>query len=72
MTTVSLRLSEKEKRELRKHGKVSTVIKEALASYLAFRRSAQSIQRLKELQREARPKRGVKFDVKLLREDRTR
>lgn len=72
MTTVSIRLSEKEKRELRKHGKVSTVIKEALASYLASRRSARAIQRLKELQHEARPKRGIEFDVKLLREDRTR
>lgn len=72
MTTVSIRLSEEEKKELKKHGKVSTVVREAITSYLSSRRSAHTIKRLKELQGRAKPKKGTELNLKLLREDRRR
>lgn len=52
MTIISVRISEKDKSALRKHGRISSVIKEAIAMYLDSQQSKKTIKRLKELQKQ--------------------
>jgi len=72
MTTVSIRLSGREKDELRKYGKLSAVVREAIALYLATMRSKRAIQRLRELQQANGLRTSVETDARLIREDRDR
>jgi len=72
MTTVSVRLSGHEKEELRKYGKLSTVVRDAIDLYLATMRSKRAIRRLRELQRANELKTNVETDIRLIKEDRGR
>jgi hypothetical protein len=72
MTTVSIRLSGREKEELRKYGRLSTVVRDAIDLYLATMRSKRAIQRLRELQQESELRSHIETDIRLLKEDRER
>ncbi|MEO9295354.1 MAG: hypothetical protein ABI347_07125 [Nitrososphaera sp.] len=72
MTTLSVRISEKEKAALKKHGKISKVVKEAIAMYLDLERSNETLRRLKELQSRESPQRTGQQEAELVREDRRR
>jgi len=49
--TISVRISEKEKAALRKYGRISQVVKEAIDLYLRSKESRRALRKLKELQR---------------------
>lgn len=69
--TITVRLSEKERRELARHGKISDVVRDALSLYLRERNSKRIIGRLKELQKS--PVRStIQEDLRLIRADRGR
>lgn len=72
VTTISVRLSEKEKTALKKHGKISKVVKEAIALYLSSRQSTEVLKRLKELQRAENVQTTSQEEVALINEDRRR
>jgi hypothetical protein len=70
VTTISVRISEKEKAALRKHGKISQVVKEAIDLYLSSKESRRALRKLKDLQRRESVKTSAQYDVSLIREDR--
>ncbi len=70
-STITVRLSEKERRELAKHGKISEVVRDALSLYLREKNSRRIISRLRELQKS--PVRStIQEDLRLMRADRDR
>jgi len=70
-STISVRLSEKERKELAKHGKISDVVRDALSLYLREKSSRRIITRLKELQKF--PVRStIQEDLRLIKSDRDR
>jgi Arc/MetJ-type ribon-helix-helix transcriptional regulator len=71
MTTITVRLSQREKEELGEHGKVSEVVREALRLYLRTKNSKRLISRLRELQK-SQPRTRIAEDVRLIRADRER
>lgn len=72
VTTISVRISEKEKAALKKHGKISKVVKEAIEMYLDLERSNETLKKLKELQSKESPRRTAQQEAELVREDRHR
>jgi Arc/MetJ-type ribon-helix-helix transcriptional regulator len=72
MPLVSVRLSDDEKRRLRRHGKVSEVVREAVRSYLDSEDSADTFSRLRALQEKYRVKTTPEEMVRLIKEDRYR
>jgi len=71
-STITVRLSEKERRELQKRGKISEVVREALRLYLRTRDSRRVISRLKELQRNTALRTTIQDDLRLIQADRQR
>jgi Arc/MetJ-type ribon-helix-helix transcriptional regulator len=71
-STITVRLSEKEKRQLEKHGKISEVVREALRTYLRRKDSERIVSRLKELQKTKPLGSAVQDDLDLIRADRQR
>lgn len=70
-STITVRLSEKERKALAKHGKISDVVRDALSLYLREKDSRRIISRLRELQKS--PARGTIYeDLQLIRADRNR
>jgi hypothetical protein len=69
--TITVRLSEKERKELAKHGKISEIVREALNLYLQDENSKRTIARLKELQKSS-TRTTPQDDVGLIRADRDR
>jgi hypothetical protein len=69
--TITVRLSEKERKELAKHGKISEVVREALSLYLREKNSRRIISRLKELQKFSLGS-TIQEDLRLMRADRDR
>jgi hypothetical protein len=70
-STITVRVSEKEKRELAKHGKISEVVREALSLYLREKSSRGIISRLRELQKSP-VRTTIQEDLRLIRADRDR
>jgi Arc/MetJ-type ribon-helix-helix transcriptional regulator len=70
-STITVRLSEKERKELAKHGKISEVVREALRLYLREKNSRRIISRLKELQKFSIGS-TIQEDLRLIRADRDR
>jgi len=68
--TISVRISEKEKAALRKYGRISQVVKEAIDLYLRSKESRRALRKLKELQRRESVKTAAEYDVLLIHEDR--
>jgi len=69
--TLTVRLSEREKQELQKHGTLSDVVREAIRLYLRTKNSKRTISRLKELQKEPIST-TISDDLKFIRADRDR
>lgn len=72
MTTISIRISEEEKNELRKHGELSNVVRDAITLYLTSKRSREAIMKLKELQKIEKPMTTRQEEITLLRKERRR
>ncbi|MGP8069670.1 MAG: hypothetical protein ACLP5V_07240 [Candidatus Bathyarchaeia archaeon] len=70
-STITVRVSEKEKKELAKHGKISEVVREALSLYLREKSSRRIISRLRELQKSP-VRTTIQEDLGLIRADRDR
>lgn len=72
MTTITVRITEEEKQDLKKHGKVSKVVREAITKYLSTTKSIETIKRLEELQKNDSTKTTTQQEINLLRKDRQR
>ncbi len=72
MTTISIRISEEEKNELRKHGELSKVVRDAITLYLTSKRSREAIMKLKELQKIGKTMTTRQEEITLLRKERHR
>jgi len=71
-STITVRLSEKERRELQKHGRISEIVREAIRLYLRNRASRRVVSRLKELQKTEFTRTTIEDDLRLIRTDRER
>ena len=72
MTTVCVRITEEEKRELMKYGSLSHTLREAMKLYLNSKKYEQVLSKLGELQAKNTVKTTIEEDVRLIREDRNR
>ncbi len=72
MPTISVRISEKEKKELVQYGSLSNSIREALRLYLDSKKSRQLLRKLEELQRKNPVKTTKLQEVRLIKGDRNR
>jgi uncharacterized protein YlbG (UPF0298 family) len=72
MKTVCVRISEEEKRQLKKYGRLSDTLREAMKLYLNKRKSEELLHKLEELQAKHPVKTSTEEEVKLIREDRNR
>jgi len=70
-STITVRLSDKEKKELAKHGRISDVVRDALSLYLREKSSRKIIGRLRELQR-SKVRTTIEEDLRFIRADRNR
>jgi Arc/MetJ-type ribon-helix-helix transcriptional regulator len=70
-STITVRLSEKQRKELAKHGRISDVVRDALSLYLREKNSRRIIGRLKELQKSPVTS-TIQEDLRLIRADRDR
>jgi len=70
-STITVRLSEKERKELAKHGRISDVVRDALSLYLREKNSRKIISRLRELQK-APVRSTIQEDLRFIRADRDR
>ena len=72
MPTISVRISDEEKKRLLKHGALSKSIREAVELYLDTKRTQELIGRLEKLQRKNPIKTSSAEEVRLINEDRVR
>ena len=72
MPTITVRISEEEKRKLLKQGALSKSVREALELYLNTRKSRELIGKLEELQRKNPVRTTPADEVRLIAEDRKR
>lgn len=70
MPTISVRISDKEKRELQRHGTLSDSVRDALALYLSTKKSDELLHRLAELQKKNPVTTTTLEEVRLIKEDR--
>ena len=72
MKTVSVRISEEEKCQLIKYGKLSDTLREGMKLYLNQKKSEELLRKLGELQAKNPIKTSTVAEVKLILEDRNR
>jgi uncharacterized protein YlbG (UPF0298 family) len=72
MKTVRVRISEEEKRQLKKFGRLSDTLREGMKLYLSKKKSEELLCKLEKLQSESQVKTSTEEEVKLIREDRKR
>ena len=72
MKTVSVRISEEEKQQLKKYGNLSDALREGMKLYLNKKKSDELLRKLEKLQSESQIKTSIEEEVKLIREDRER
>ena len=72
MNTVCVRISEEEKRQLKKYGSLSRTLREAMKLYLNTKKSEELLCKLEELQKKNPVKTSTEDEVKLIQEDRKR
>jgi hypothetical protein len=72
MPTISVRISEQEKKRLLRYGELSTSIREALELYLDSKKSQAYLRKLEQLQRKNPIKTTSAEEVRLIKEDRRR
>lgn len=72
MPTISIRISDEEKKVLIRYGKVSKTVREAIRQYLNTKKSRTLLGKLEELQRQNVVKTTTPQEVELLKGDRRR
>lgn len=72
MPTITVRISDEEKKRLLKHGSLSKSVREALELYLNTRKSEELIRSLERLQRKNKMRTTTAEEVRLIGEDRRR
>jgi hypothetical protein len=72
MPTITVRVSDEEKKRLLEHGALSKSVREALDLYLSARKSDELIGKLEKLQRKNRIKTTTAEEIRLINEDRRR
>ena len=72
MPTISVRISEEERRRLLEHGAISESVREALELYLKTKQTQGLIRRLEKLQQKNPIKASSAEEVRLINEDRKR
>jgi hypothetical protein len=72
MPTISVRISEQDKKRLLKHGALSKSIREALDLYLNTKQTQELLARLEKLQQRNTVKTTSAEEVRLINEDRNR
>jgi uncharacterized protein YlbG (UPF0298 family) len=72
MTTVCVRITEEEKRELMKYGRLSNTLREAMKLYLNTKKYEDVLAKLKELQAKNPIKTTTEEEARMIREDRNR
>ena len=72
MPTITVRISEEEKKRLLQHGQLSKSVREAVRLYLGTERSRELFARLYELQRKNPVKTTTRKEVRMINEDRNR
>jgi Arc/MetJ-type ribon-helix-helix transcriptional regulator len=72
MPVITVRISDEEKRQLRRRGRISDVIREAIRFYINSRKREKALRKLEELQERYKVKTTVVEDLKLIKEDRAR
>jgi len=72
MPTITVRVSDEEKRRLLRHGALSKSVREALELYLSTKRSDELIGKLEKLQEKNRIRTTTAEEVRLINEDRRR
>ncbi len=70
--TVCVRISDEEKRQLQKYGKLSDTLREAMKLYLNTRKSDELLRKLADLQSKNPIKMSTEEIVRMIREDRNR
>ena len=72
MPTITVRISEEDKKRLLKRGRLSETVREAIEFYLDRARSQELVQRLMELQNKNAIRTTPADEVRQIREDRKR
>jgi hypothetical protein len=72
MKTVSVKISEEEKRQFKKFGKLSDTLREGMKLYQSKKKSEELLCKLEKLLSESQIKTSTEEEVKLIREDRKR
>ncbi len=72
MPTISVRISEEERKKLLKYGSFSSSVRDALRLYLDTKKSEELLRKLEELQRRNPITTTTMEEVRLIREDRAR
>lgn len=72
MPTISVRISEKEKKELSEFGSVSEAVREGLKMYLRRKKTIKILRKLERLQIDNPMRTMTLEDIELLRTDRRR
>jgi uncharacterized protein YlbG (UPF0298 family) len=72
MKTVSIRITEEEKNQLKKYGKISDSLREGMRLYLNKKKSDELLRKLEKLQSQNKTKTTIEQEVKLIKEDRER
>ncbi len=72
MPTITISISDEEKKRLLKHGTISKSVREALELYLSAKKSDELIQSLEKLQRKNKLRTTTAEEVRLINEDRRR
>jgi hypothetical protein len=72
LKTVCVRISDEEKRQLQRYGKLSDALREAMTLYLNKKKSDELLQTLSKLQANNPIKTSPEEIAKLIREDRNR
>jgi hypothetical protein len=72
MKTGSVRISEEEKRQLKKYCRLSNTIREGMKLYLSKNKSDELLCKLEKMQAKNEIKTSIEQEVKLIREDRER
>ncbi len=70
--TICVRISDEEKRQLQKYGKLSDTLREAMKLYLNTKQSDELLKKLANLQAQNPIKMSTEEIVGLIREDRSR
>jgi len=71
-TAICVRISEEDKRRLRKYGKLSSAVREGVKLYHNKKKTEELLRKLEELQTNNPIKTSIEEEVKLIREDRNR